>query len=574
MSTTVYDINTRYTTEDRSSKTMLGMGGAADQLWGKLSRVGALLAGGWLTQKAKSSFIDFNAGLESMQAGMQANIAMNRAGVLSFDEAGTAATGMVDAFQRMAAASPATTKEFVGFADMITGPLLRAGGTIEDIKRATYGGVLGSNVFHIDAEQASRDIESVLAGTLSAKDRFARALLEPMGYTTAAINAMDGKKRLKVLLGALENPSLIRAGQKIADTWNGQWSTLVDNIEMGLGKVGIPLFKQVTAEVKSWNTWLDRNKATVEDLGRKAGKYLVDGFHALKDGVASIVDHKDTLLQIAAGYLALKSLTGEGGVVSAALKGTRFAGVPGAIGTGIGLGAAGYAVGSSGPNGSQALGVGMGVLGAAAALPGPQQPFIAGTVATLYVGKLIADYMTESDNAAERKRLEGIGTREALNAYMKTSAMVSAPGEIYAAANDKTPLGAVAASALQDDAITLLGQVRELGAITDDLTINGAVLTSKLEALGASADQVSDYSLKALASLSLFSPEQMRAMFGVGAEPAATRPSKRAGDVNINIARMEVASADPERFAFGLQRLAARHVRSRSVARDALPAGG
>ena len=100
---------------------------------------------------------------------------------------------LVQRFQKDAKASVGTTQDFVAMGGMLTGPLSRAGASIEDIANVTKGAVIASRAFGVEAEVAARDIEQALAGTLSQKDRFARALLEPMGLTTKKWNEMVRK---------------------------------------------------------------------------------------------------------------------------------------------------------------------------------------------------------------------------------------------------------------------------------------------------------------------------------------------------------------------------------------------
>jgi hypothetical protein len=79
--------------------------------------------------------------------------------------------------------------------------------------------------------------------------------------------------------------------------------------------------------------------------------------------------------------------------------------------------------------------------------------------------------------------------------------------------------------------------------------------------------------------LMLFTAGEEQASKAAAAEEAAKkkaadRPNKGVGDTNIHIARMEIGSNDPDRFAIGLTRLAQRHTRNRSIARSGLSAGG
>ena len=92
-------------------------------------------------------------------------------------------------------------------------------------------------------------------------------------------------------------------------------STLEENLDNALRKVGLPLFQALSAEIASWNTWLDANGKIVEEWTTKAGQALRDGFGAAKDAVLWIVENKDTLITIAELWVGGRVV---GGIVSAA----------------------------------------------------------------------------------------------------------------------------------------------------------------------------------------------------------------------------------------------------------------
>lgn len=319
---TVYDIRLRYLLDDKASK---GLGKIADQgdraarssgaLLGVLGRIGGLVVGTFGARAAGKALIGFNSDLEQAKITMAGMIQLNMGG--SWAKNMQTATNLVGDFQQMAKASVGTTKDFVDMAQLITRPLTAAGGSMQDLKDATKGAVIASRAFNIDPEAASRDIESALQGTLTAKDRFARALLEPMGYDTTKFNALSATKRLDTLIKAFNSPAIKDMAKAQENSFSGVMSTFEDNIQMTVGKIGLPLFKALTEEVKSWNTWLDNNQDKVKEISESLAKGLVQGFGMVKDVISFLIDHKDTLLTLGKIWLAVKGAQAVGGIAGA-----------------------------------------------------------------------------------------------------------------------------------------------------------------------------------------------------------------------------------------------------------------
>jgi hypothetical protein len=336
---TIYDIRLRYLLDDKASK---GLGKIADEgnraahsagvLDGVLGKIGALVVGTFGAREAGKALIGFNSDLEQAKITMAGMIQLNLGGTWAKNMA--TANGLVGDFQTMAKASVGTTKDFVDMAQLIVRPITAAGGSMEDLKTATQGAVIAGRSFGKDAEYVSRDIESALAGNLGKKDMFARALLEPRGFTTTSWNAMvakDPSKGIKELIKALNDPAIKDMAKAQENSFAGVTSTFTDNLQMAIGKVGLPLFKEITKEVQSWNTWIDKNQDKVKEISESLAHGLVEGFHMVKDAIAFLISHKDTLIMIAKLWLAAKA----GGMVGNMLGafGGGGAGMFGALGS-------------------------------------------------------------------------------------------------------------------------------------------------------------------------------------------------------------------------------------------------
>lgn len=368
---TIYDIRLRYLLDDKTSK---GMGAIADQanraahatsgLSGVLGRIGGLVVGTFGARAAGKALIGFNSDLEQAKITMAGMIQLNMGGTWAKNM--STANSLVADFQQMAKASVGTTKDFVDMAQLITRPITAAGGSMKDLKDATQGAVIAGRAFGKDAEYVGRDIESALAGTLTKKDMFARALLEPMGFDTTSFNALDSQKRLDTLIKALNSPTIKDMAKAQENSFAGVTSTLADNLQMTIGKIGLPLFKALTEEVKSWNTWLEQNQDKVKEIADSLAKGLVQGFGMVKRAVEFLVAHKDTLISLGKIWLAVKGaqlaggILGAGGGIAGTLGAKAFSGKAGGVGGTLGLGAgaamAGWEIGKTMKKESDAFG--------------------------------------------------------------------------------------------------------------------------------------------------------------------------------------------------------------------------
>lgn len=338
--TTVYEIHARYMFDDRG----------ATQGVRKLTQQTATLAGAWRTvrdsvrgftdvwysaraammgmQAIKAPLVDFNAELEQARITMAGMLRLNLGG--NFTAHFGEATEMVKDFQQIAKVSVGTTMDFVRMAQMITRPVTAAKLGMQDLRDITAGAVVAARAMGIQAEMAALDIEQGLMGMLTKRERFLRALIEPIGFTdTAAFNKLTAEKRAEVIRTALTQPAIREMAKAQELSFEGVTSTLADNLQIALGKVGLPLFQRLTEEVRSWNTWIEANGSRIEEIGRELGDALVSGFETVRSVVAFIVEERDTLMAIAQGFLAFK--VGQMGVGVAGALGRQVKGVMSAL---------------------------------------------------------------------------------------------------------------------------------------------------------------------------------------------------------------------------------------------------
>lgn len=335
MPTTIYDIKLRYRLEDRATagaralETSMGrVGRAGGRLTSMFGMLTTAATGFFAVRAAKSWLIDFNVGMEQARIQMAGLLQMNTGG--SFNHNMGKSVDLVKRLQERAKYSVGTTQDMVKMASMITRPIAKAGLSMKDLEQITAGAVVSARAFGIEAGMAALDIEQALMGNLQKRDRFARALLEPMGYTTAAFNAMGEKARAQALLKAFNQKAIKDMAKAQATSFAGVTSTLKDNLQIALGKVGLPLMRAMTAEVGKWNEWLTKNQATLSRWAKDFGKTLVAGFRAVKDAISWMVRNRDMLMRLAKAFLVFKAFQfGLGGIAN---MGAALSSMAGGIG--------------------------------------------------------------------------------------------------------------------------------------------------------------------------------------------------------------------------------------------------
>lgn len=317
-----YEVAIDYKARDNASPALNGIERAAQRsskstgaLTKSLVGFGAAIAGSRALGAAKSAFISFNAGLEDSRVIMAGMLQMNIGGNIENNMA--RATKSVERFQQMAKASALTTKDLVGMAQMIEGPLLQAGAGMRQIENLTFGAANAAKAFQIPAEMAALDIQQAINGTLSSKDRFAKSILSQKGINMSAekFNDLSASERLATLNKAFSSDAIKQMAKAQSETFSGVVSTLQDNLEMLAGRVGLPLFKAISKEVKGWNDWIERNQRSIEKFAQSFASGLVTAFNALRDGVGFIVRHADKLLLIGKVWAAAKIANVAGGLL-------------------------------------------------------------------------------------------------------------------------------------------------------------------------------------------------------------------------------------------------------------------
>jgi len=279
----------------------------------------------------KKNLIDFNANVQSAKIGLSAMIQGNLGG--SWDKATESAAGLYDEFQKFSTQTPVTTSEIMTFGKAVAVATFQAGGSIKDLTTITEKGVIAAKAFGYESAYSSLEISEMLSGNVSQRMMFAKQLLGMAHTNEEEFRKLNAEQRKTLVMKTLDSEAMHNAQAAFTDSWAGVTSTLEDKIQIALGKVGLPLFKAITAEVAKWNAWLDKNAVTVEKIGRDLGEGLAHGFGVVKDAIGFLVEHREALMTMGKIWLAVKiggalggGLLGAGGGVG------RLAGWAGGMG--------------------------------------------------------------------------------------------------------------------------------------------------------------------------------------------------------------------------------------------------
>jgi len=291
--TTHYDVQVSYSMGGNARQGIKDVGASAQQaevsigsLKGAILGIGAALGVGKALSFGKEAFIGFNSMVEQSTISLAAQEKMLKGG--KWSTAMENATGLFKHYQEVAKASVGETKDFLEMHRSIAAQVYRSGLSTENLKTITKGAVVTSQVLGERSDMVALDIKQMLQGTINAKDRTAQILIASQGKTQEQFNKMSQKGRAAFVLKALQDPAILAAAKQMEGSWAGVTSTLKDTLNIAFGKVGMPLFKALTAEVKGWNVWIENNGQKLEQYGRAFGAGLITALGTVKEIAAAI----------------------------------------------------------------------------------------------------------------------------------------------------------------------------------------------------------------------------------------------------------------------------------------------
>jgi hypothetical protein len=608
---TVYDIVIKTQMTDTARKGAADLNKAltettrkSDELGSSLRAAFGLGAGIVGIKEAYHATIGFNAEMQSVKTSLSALIMMNFGG--SFGKAKVEAEALFNEFQRFSKVSPVTTAEVAQFGQGIAAAAFGAGADMKQFINLTEMGVIAAKVFGVEANVAQMQMTEMLLGNVRKTERFTMMMLSAGHMSLEAFRALDAGGRKDFLTKTLNSDAMKEAQKAMGAGWEGVTTTLKDNLQIFFGAVGKPLFEAVTKELQRWNDILAANGPKLEEWGKTFADALITGFHAAKDTIQFIADHKDLLIAVGMAWAA--GSLGGGGFIGGALGGLgeKLAGSAMASSLGIGTGGASYIgknillpglmrggaayAASSMMGGDTADNVMTGVLGGLSALPGPLGWLgAAATLASVGIQKL-AKNSTESYEEARTAQ----GKTAAITDWSRHASqgdyfgrtmdqaragiLKQAADEGFRKSDGTYDLAAYKASTGKND----LDRRWRSGMGNDEARAVLAGIGNDATGYGASKNVEEQGRLYALATmqlandiegnrigvllidalngakdafLSAFSAEGqgrslMNAVFG-GFEDVASRPQ-----VNVTIQHIDVQADDPDRFVFGIVEIA------------------
>lgn len=344
---TTYRVTTEYLVKDQGAENKIaGIGRAAQHAERRTSALKRTLlgfAGGFGVWKGvdlgRKYLIGFNSDMQQIKMSLATTIGgqMHE----SFQRADRSANKLFRTLQTGAKASSSITAQWAQMAQMISGSVLSAGLGVKGLATITRGAMIAGQTYAGgDYRTMGMEIDEMLSGQVSSRQRYAKQLLSAIGWGSEAklkqFRAMSGAQRAKIVEQSLNTPIIREAAKHIGNTYKGQLSTLEDQLQITLGRVGKPLFHDITNELKIWNKWILENTAEINRFADKFGHALGAGFKDMEKLAGWVGANKHLLENLAkaalvlegtktaAGFLSLRGGrggVGGGGLVGVATKG-------------------------------------------------------------------------------------------------------------------------------------------------------------------------------------------------------------------------------------------------------------
>lgn len=556
--TTEYDVNLRYILQDQVSGGLAGIrdraretAAASTSLSDSLGRLAGIAGGLFGVHEAKKALVDFNSEMEQAKITATGLLQLNAGGTFSDNMA--RATEVVSRLQQEAKTSVGTTADMVHMFSMLAQPLSQAGASMEDYVNITKASVVASRAMGIAADVAARDVDQAIRGQFHSVDQFTGKVLGPMGFVgeegRARFNALSQTERLNTLRKGLAQPAFKDMAAAQGTSFAGEVSTLQDNIQIALGKVGLPLFKEITAEIHEWNQWIEKNGEALDEMGTKFGKSIVEGFRVLKDVASFFVEHREMILRLAEVWAGLKIAGGVSGGI-----GSVFGDVNSL------RGAMGDLVGAKGIGGAMT-----GFAGLTGKLVSTTASLAALGVAAWELGSIIGNQIGEANTRREIAKVHAdvLGPNLLKEVQMFQRMQQSGDWQLQLAAAEPfkklvdqtlTKSGLAAGGKLDvEETARMFSQSRDLRQqFATALGVREMLRTASGDLYDAGhvtddPEKIAQALAKYLDPILKDYRDGMKAIPPLGKPTNADKPK-----VNVTIQHIEVVSDDPDRFAFGL----------------------
>lgn len=330
---TKYKVTTEYHTTDHSSEVLERIEKHAEEAAESVEKLkeGLKIAAEAiglkeLVAKTAETFIGFNSAVEATKIKLTTLIGANFHA--SWKRATDEANEMYEQFEKFAEIAPVSAQEMSAFGQTVTGAVLSAGGGMKDLIKITEQGSIATKALGGSAEELNR----LLMGQVSNRSIWGKMMLGTMGTDSAHWRLMTSKQRLQKTEGALNSDTMKEATGAMRESFGGAVAMFKDKIEVALGKVGLPLFKEVTKEVSSWNKWIEGNPEKIQAITstltsgikeamsmlRDVGSFLYplirESMSVVSDVMHFVSEHRDVIEGVIKGLLIYKGIGMAGGI--------------------------------------------------------------------------------------------------------------------------------------------------------------------------------------------------------------------------------------------------------------------
>lgn len=248
----------------------------------------AVYFGGGFLGKA---LVGFNANVQDTKTQIAGMLALTKKTDLADQVA--VADQLYANLQRRAASLPGTTAEYAQMLGAVTQSITDAGLGLQDLEDITVNAVVGAKAFGIAWDVAARDIDQALRGQFKSVDAFSGKILGSAGFKGESgrerFNALSAKRRGEVLKAALTQKQLTQLAERQGQSFRGILSTVQDAFQQFFGRVGAPLFKAISEELKSWSVWLEANRARVDAFADAMATGIVRALDLVKAAIMGVV---------------------------------------------------------------------------------------------------------------------------------------------------------------------------------------------------------------------------------------------------------------------------------------------
>jgi hypothetical protein len=305
---TVYDVKVKYTLDSAGANSSLkGMATQADKTGESVFSLKHLVEGLALHEVfrlGKEALVDFNSEMQNLKIGLATVMNMNLH--MPLEKANKEADKLFNTFQDLAKKSPLTTKDFAEMASAIAPAIAMAGGGPDKLAKITAGALTAGLAYGSRADITAMDVQEMMMGNVTKRNRLGNQLLGSIGMDHDEFNKKGSKERAELVEKMFDQQGLKDAAKRFGDTFKGQTSTLKDNLQIALGEVGKPLMEAMTAEVSKWNKWIEKHPKLIAETGAKLAEMIKGAFTFVRDAGGWLVDNKETLMTIGKMFLVFK----------------------------------------------------------------------------------------------------------------------------------------------------------------------------------------------------------------------------------------------------------------------------